>query len=386
MPSEPTQSAQNYERNSVSQIVSRIRKPVRRGGVERYLLLTLLSFAGSVALTRLFLEITGYPQLGNSQLHIAHVLWGGLLLFVAALLPLIYANRWVYDAGAVLAGLGVGLFIDEVGKFITQSNDYFFPAAAPIVYAVFLLTVLLYYRVRRPVSNDPREQLYRALEAMEEVLDHDLDRRERAELEASLDRIAAEGQFNDLARALRGFLRSDEVQLVPRRLGRLERWIRAAQILEARWITPLRHRAILAGGLLAVGAVTLAKTIRLMAGEGSAARVSEKLSELVLVGRIGSDRQLGLFLAELALEAAVAASLVVGAGLLILRRDRLGVGAAYAGLLLSLTVVNLLVFYFEQFSTIVNASVQLVLLVGVLRYRSRFLSHPRETTRQSSAP
>jgi hypothetical protein len=361
----------------MGQVLGRIRKPVRRGGVERYLLLTLLSFAASVALTRLFLELSGYPQLGNRALHIAHVLWGGLLLFVAALLPLIYANRWVYDAGAVLAGIGVGLFIDEVGKFITQTNDYFFPAAAPIVYAFFLLTVLLYYRVRRPVSNDPREQLYRALEAMEEVLDHDLDRRERAELETSLDRIAAEGQFSDLAEALKGFLNSDDLWLAPRRLGRLERWVRAALVLEARWITPMRHRAILAGGLLAAGAVTLARTIGLMVGGGSLVRVSERLSELVLGGRIGSDRQLGLFLVELALEAAVASLLVLGAGLLILRRDRLGVGSAYAGLLLSLTVVNLLVFYFEQFSTIVTAMVQFVLLVGVLRYRSRFLALQR---------
>jgi hypothetical protein len=114
-----------------------------------------------------------------------------------------------------------------------------------------------------------------------------------------------------------------------------------------------------------------------MVGGGSLVRVSERLSELVLGGRIGSDRQLGLFLVELALEAAVASLLVLGAGLLILRRDRLGVGSAYAGLLLSLTVVNLLVFYFEQFSTIVTAMVQFVLLVGVLRYRSRLLALQR---------
>jgi len=129
-------------------------------------MLTMLSFAASVSLTRLFLELTGYPQLGDAELHIAHVLWGGLLLFVAALLPLIYANRWVYDVSALLAGIGVGLFIDEVGKFITQSNDYFYPAAAPIVYAVFLLTVLLFIRVRTPISTDSRAELYRALESI----------------------------------------------------------------------------------------------------------------------------------------------------------------------------------------------------------------------------
>jgi len=357
----------------MGQVLSRIRKPVRRGGVERYLLLTLLSFAASVAATRLFLELTGYPQLGSRVLHIAHVLWGGLLLFVAALLPLIYANRWVYDVGALLAGIGVGLFIDEVGKFITQTNDYFFPAAAPIVYVFFLLTVLLYYRVRRPVSNDPREDLYRALEAMEEVLDHDLDRRERAELEDRLERIEVD-QFGTLARALKGFLNSEDLWLAPRRLGRIERWIRTGLALEARWLSQVRHKAILAGGLLAVGAVTLARTLGLMVGGRSLARASERLGELVLGGRIGSDRQLGLFLVQVALEAAVASLLVVGAALLILRRDRLGVGSAYAGLLLSLTVVNLLVFYFEQFSTIVTAVVQFILLVGVLRYRSRFLA------------
>ena len=94
-----------------------VRRPVRRPRADNYLLLTLLSFALSVSLTRLFLELTGYPQLGSGTLHIAHMLWGGLLLFIAALLPLIFANRWVYWVEAVLAGVGVGLFIDEVGKF-----------------------------------------------------------------------------------------------------------------------------------------------------------------------------------------------------------------------------------------------------------------------------
>ena len=109
----------------------RIRRPVKRESAEWYLMVTLVSFAGAVILIRLFLELTGYPQVGNSELHIAHVLWGGLLLFAASLLSLLFANRWAYSAGALLAGIGIGLFIDEVGKFITQNNDYFFPAAAP---------------------------------------------------------------------------------------------------------------------------------------------------------------------------------------------------------------------------------------------------------------
>ena len=47
------------------------------------------------------------------MLHIAHALWGGLLLFVAVLLPLALANRWAIKASALLSGIGIGLFIDE---------------------------------------------------------------------------------------------------------------------------------------------------------------------------------------------------------------------------------------------------------------------------------
>ena len=127
-----------------------MRKPVERAYAGGYVRLTLLSFAATVGVTRLFLALTGYPQLGSRTLHIGHMLWGGLFLFVSALVMLIFVNRWAYALGALLSGIGVGLFIDEVGKFITQNNNYFTPAAAPIIYALFLAVVLVYLRVRRP--------------------------------------------------------------------------------------------------------------------------------------------------------------------------------------------------------------------------------------------
>src|SRR5919199_3044179 len=168
--------------------IRRTHKPVKREDAEHYLVAALLGFATSIILIRLFLELTGYPQVGNSELHIAHVLWGGLLLFIACVLTLVFTNRWVYKVSALLAGVGVGLFIDEVGKFITQSNNYFYPAAAPIIYTFFLLTVLLYLQVRRPRPRDARVELYHALDQFEEVLDHDLNAQERADLDAQLYR------------------------------------------------------------------------------------------------------------------------------------------------------------------------------------------------------
>jgi len=126
-----------------------------REGAERYLLLTVVSFVVAVVGTRWYLQATGYPQVGGGELHVAHMLWGGLLLVIAALLPLVVAAPRALTASAVLAGAGTGLFIDEVGKFITASNDYFYPLAAPLIYGLFLLLVLLFVILRRRPRSEP---------------------------------------------------------------------------------------------------------------------------------------------------------------------------------------------------------------------------------------
>src|SRR3990172_3692408 len=373
----------------MSRWVSRIRRPVRREGVELYLLLMLLSFGGSAAVTRLFLELTGYPQLGGGSIHIAHVLWGGLLLYLAALLPLIFANRWVYVAGAVLAGIGVGLFIDEVGKFITQTNNYFEPLAAPIVYAFFLLSVLLYFRVSRPAARDPRAELYQVLEAMEEVLDHDLDAQERQELELRLTRVSQDDRhpaFSRLAGELLEFLRSDQLRLAPQTPGRLQRWLQRLSRFEERWLTRARLRAGLAGGLAALGAYWAAHAAGLLLGGESTARLAEKLSALVALGRLHGERGLDLFSLQLVLEGAVGALILLGAVLLLAGIEPWGLALNYFGLLLTLVGVNLLTFYFEQFSSIVGASVQLLLLLGVSYYRRRFARSRPRGAQQLAAP
>ena len=79
----------------------------KRSNAPQYVFTMVVSFAATVILTRYYLELTGYPQIGGGELHIAHLLWGGLALFIASLLPLIFANRRTYDWAAVLSGVGV---------------------------------------------------------------------------------------------------------------------------------------------------------------------------------------------------------------------------------------------------------------------------------------
>jgi len=114
--------------------------------------LFLVSAVVSVLLIRFYLELSGYPSLGGGQIHIAHVLWGGLLLLVSVLFLLIWWTPAMRRFSALLAGLGFGTFIDEIGKFITHDNNYFYKPTAVILYTLF---ILLFLFARSLIGNRP---------------------------------------------------------------------------------------------------------------------------------------------------------------------------------------------------------------------------------------
>lgn len=106
---------------------------------ETFFVAAVASFLG----IRWFLAVTGYPRIGANGIHIAHMLWGGLLMLLALLLVLAYLDRSIQHLAAAIAGLGFGTFIDEIGKFVTTDNDYFYRPAVALVYVSFVVAFLV---------------------------------------------------------------------------------------------------------------------------------------------------------------------------------------------------------------------------------------------------
>lgn len=351
-----------------------IHAPVRRADAERYVRYTLLGFAATVILVRLFLGLADYPRVAVGSFHVAHVLWGGLILFAAVLLPLVLANRWTFNVSAVLGGIGVGLFIDEVGKFVSQTNDYFFPPAAPLIYAFFLLTLLVYLRVRRRPQADARHELYGALDMLGDLLDHRLGERSHAVLRRRIVRareLAEQPNLRRLADALLALVDSEHLHVREEPPGPLERLRNRLRTLERSHLTEGRLRPLLIGALALMGLNAFIELSLLAYTVGLPDDMEPLARALAQGGRTPEGHDLILLAGRIVLEGVSGGLMVLGAALLALGHGRTGLGSAYFGLLLALTTANLLVFYFDQFGAVAMTLAQFALLTALIHYRRR---------------
>lgn len=346
------------------------------------MLISLATFALTVVVLRGVLKLTGYPAIGNDTVHIAHVLWGGLALFAASLLLLIVSNRWALGLGAILSGGGVGLFIDEVGKFITQGNNYFTPAAAPIIYGLFLATVLIYLQIRKPRARDTRGEMYKALEQMPQVVDREMSRHDLNVLKHRLENLltsAEDEQVRTLAAAMLAYVACEEPRIVEPRPGRLHTVVLAARGWGRRVFSRFRLRLFLVFAFLAIGVyAVLDMALLVFLGFSPASKATELLRSLVSVGELEALHHKIWFSVRAILEGGVGVSLLVGGTLIALRREWKGVQIAVVSLIVELTAVDLLVFYQDTIKALVGIAIQYVLLVAALAYRRIYLEDEAE--------
>ena len=304
--------------------------------LETFLVSAVAAFLG----VRFFLGVTGYPRLGGGGLHIAHMLWGGTLMVAGVLLLLSYLGQRIRRAAAVIAGLGFGLFIDELGKFITSDNNYFYRPAIALIYVVFVLLFLWWRSLERHRVWDEQTYLANALMLLQDAALHDLDPTEKYHLIRWLRQSGAAGTtlLGNIEEAVAA-RRPD----LPRRsplgvqLRRIQRWVEA--VLRSRWT-----------GRIAI-AVLL---IRLLAA------ITASLALVYAPNATGPGETVDL---PLLLASAVSGGLtLVGVVYLVLRSRDHALRWFRRSILASIFLTDLFTFYYQQLGAVADLAVDLILL------------------------
>lgn len=315
-----------------------------------YLQTVLVWAISTVVATRLFLAATGYPQLGGGVLHIAHVLWGGLLMLAALAIVLASLGNTARRLAAATGGIGFGLFIDELGKFITRDVDYFYQPAIAMIYLVFVALFLGFRAVERGTLTP--ETLH--ANAANEVTELILDGASRSEVERAVGLLDRSGATGPLAAGLRAAIAG--AVAAPDRPPSL-----LARFNERLW---RRYHAIVGHGgyrgvVAALFAVHGAASVIVTAAVVTGALPNQAWTDPIVLLGAGPLSRVGI------ISSVVSLAMVV-AGTALLPRSRL---AAYRwferSLLVSLFVTQVALFWQSQLAATLVLAWNLVLLGGL---------------------
>jgi len=341
---------------------------IHREQADQYLENVIVSSALTLIVIRVFLRLTGYPRLAPGNLHIAHAVWGGVILLCAGLLALTYRNQLVLSLSSVLTGVGWAFFVDEVGKFLTAEQDYFFRPAAPLIYLSFLVLWYLSIRVRR--FEAPKAEIYHALDRLEEVMEASIDPADLQALKARLRRLSEspdDGLSDELARALLDFVQRREIRVrepVPSgwSMTFIQLRHRVDQLVLSARASRLWMPAALYTYAFVLGSNVFAHLLPLVAPD-----LAPALYAGLDVSPLSSVITTFFFVVLLALRTAVAA-LLIGSAHRIREGDLRGWHLAHRALLVSIAGADVLLFYFSQFSAAIVVVLDIVLLGWVKHF------------------
>lgn len=319
--------------------------------------LFLVTAVASILVIRFFLHITGYPQIGGGGLHIAHMLWGGLMMLAALVMNISFLSPESRGIATFIGGAGFGTFIDEIGKFVTSDNNYFFEPSVGLMYLTFVGLFLAGRWVQQRSRYSREEYLYNAVMEVAEAARNDLEEKERARALANL-KLSDPG--HPLVPALIHLL--GQIDAVP---DRKPPRLRLIQERLKNWYFRLVSHPFFARGVVLFFVAEL--LVRLVYVIGLVFFPGFELGKSVLQLDSVSDRAASLGFSDLVeLVSIGAATVCVVLGAHQLRRSRL---AAYrwfkTSLLIGIFVTQVFTFFKEEFHALIGLSVQLLLLLAI---------------------
>ncbi|ROS30565.1 hypothetical protein [Cellulomonas sp. PhB150] len=259
----------------------------------RHLTGFLVSAVATVLVTRGLLAASGYPQVGGDGLHLSHVLWGGLLMALAFVVVLSFVGPVARPVAAVVGGVGFGLFVDEIGKFVTSDYDYFYAPAAALVYLVIVALALVAEAVHGRREPAPEELLAAAVDAAAAGVAGGFTRRTRANAEDLLERAGDVEGASEVA-ALLAAIPHDRHELPDPTTAVADFVVRTTHhVIRARWVPAAAVVVLVATAAASIWRATQASASAFVLGGVIAGAVLTAALCVVGLLFVGSDRERG---------------------------------------------------------------------------------------------
>jgi hypothetical protein len=349
------------------------RRTLRNFDAGRHVESFLTAAVFAVLLIRFTLGLAGFPQLGGSHLHVGHMLWGGLMLTAAILILLSYLDRGSVEFAAILGGAGFGTFIDEVGKFVTRDNDYFFRPSIAVIYVAFILVFLAARAIRSRGAYARAEYQANAFRILTESSLLGLDAERRAQALHDFEHAGDDA----LATELKGFLHTRAAVRTARqrRLSRLRHQL----INGYRRVTQLPGftTAVIAFFVLQLlGKAVLVAVLIFVRGLGQVS-----LADMRYIGSLATRVNKLSFAGWAEIGSSLLSGVLILIGIAEIRRSRLTAYRYFErATLVSIFLSQVFMFYREQLSGLVGLAFQLAVLIAL-----RFMIHREEARRAAGA-
>lgn len=335
---------------------------IKRENASELVLTMMASAVVSLLSMRLYLNIMNYPIVGKGYWHVAHALWGGVAMVVAMLMELSWQGKKNQRNAAIVFGLGFGLFVDEIGKYLTKDSNYFFQPAILFIYLTFIGLFALYRYLQTLEPEEDKTKIYQSLGALEEAVEGDLSQKEKEKALEKLEKI----KETKVTMALRQMIKSlpiveekrnEEIDYVWRKIKGI-----LVRFFHRKWVLVL-----LMGFTIYFLLGTIADAMSITAHFKDNWLV-EMLNDSA---SLDTRSELVLFKIKTVIDAVT--SLFFGLGIYWVARDKRRYGAKVYqyGLIISIFITSFFRFYFEQFGGVIGLGINILLYYFLAYYRRK---------------
>lgn len=333
------------------------------------LVMTMMSWALVTVLgTRFYLQLRGWPTISFGEWHIAHVLWGGLLMIIAMMAVISTYGQKMLRIATVVFGVGWGLFIDEIGKYLTKDNDYWFQPAIIFIYISFVGLFLIYRYLDKHEKKDTKSNIYSVLAQLESVAEGELTKKQKIKILSKIDEAAkteTDPKTIYFIKELRGFIKRSKTI----KKEKTEIWTSILNFVnQFSYKKIFKKKLVMIGLIIYSGIYAIDKII-------DAYKILTNPDKLELIKQFYYTydffSKTDIYMIVLKIIFDVIVSVLFILGLLTIANKKMQKGLRYYqwALLIIIFLSSVFKFYFEQFGGVIELAASILVYNGIIRLR-----------------